>query len=137
MQKWAILIAIVLGIAALSASILLYERYYRGPGDEIIFGTWLNPITVLDEPSYYEFRADHRFVLFSVFHGKADFIVHGRWFAGGQNIYLRYDEPDHSWPLILHIVDISSTEMRVRLSRKTSGDVFTFSRVSRDSLPRI
>jgi hypothetical protein len=135
LQKWLIACSVVLAIGVFALVVYTYERYHRGPDDSIIFGTWLNPITVADEPSYYEFRSDHRFVLFAVFDGRAERILHGRWFAGGQNIYLRYDEPEHSWPLILHIVDISSSEMRVRLAR--AGDIFPFRRVDPNSVPRI
>ena len=130
-QKRFIITAILWGVVLFAVGVYSYERYYRGPDDSIMFGTWRNPITLADEPSYYVFRPNHTFSLFyTSLDGTAVPEVAGRWFAGGKNVYLRYDEPDHSWPLILHIVDVSPNEIQVRLSRENTGEVFRFTRVS-------
>jgi hypothetical protein len=136
-QKWLIVSIVVTLLALAGVGVFTYERYFRGPGDEVIFGTWLNPISVDPEATYYEFLPSHSFHLWRSIDTKTVPIFSGRWYAGGRNIYLRIDEPDRSWPMILHILDISPNEMRVRLSRESRDQILCFKRVDHDLPPRI
>ena len=88
----------------------------RAP-ESALFGTWQNTTPALDQVSYYRFNPDHTFSL--SFDGKDDLssiAATGKWYAGGPNIYLRftYETMKGQRPLILHIVDISADEIRVR-----------------------
>jgi hypothetical protein len=48
----------------------------------------------------------------------------GRWFAGGPNIYLRFDPQYPGRPEIWRIVDIAPGEIRVRQRSGDRVDVF-------------
>jgi hypothetical protein len=65
----------------------------------------------------------------AVISGQVTPIMSGRWYAGGQNIYLRFSADDVSQrrPLIFHIVDITRNQLRVRIWR--DGKILTYHRV--------
>ena len=100
----------------------------RAP-ESALFGTWQNTTPTLDQATYYKFNSDHTFSV--SFDGIDDLMrSNGKWYAGGPNIYLRFTRPtlEGQRPLILHIVEISSDEIRVRWSQK--GAVVVLRRVS-------
>jgi hypothetical protein len=132
-QRWFVVAAGIAVLILFSALVYSYERYYRGPGESALYGTWQVPDFPSDEPVYFQFNPDQTFSMCSVFEGKLSPFTTGRWYAGGPNIYLRFsaDGIREARPLILHIVDIQAEEFRVRYSR--DGRVVTYRRAHLDS----
>ena len=134
-QKWLLVSSVVLALAVFGAFIYGVERYYRGPGEEILYGTWEGPADYHGSDAYIQFDADHTFSLwdrawFARPDSKPEFVTKGRWYAGGRFVYLRFPStyrPDGPALQILHIDDISPREFRLRQSR--DGEVYVFRRV--------
>ena len=90
----------------------------RAP-ESALFGTWHNTTPALDQATYYRFNSDHTFsISFDSIDDLSLLPIVGKWYAGGPNIYLRFTLKDIEArrPLVLHIVDISADEIRVRWS---------------------
>jgi hypothetical protein len=132
-QRWLIVTSAALGLVLLAAVIYGYERYYRGPGEEAFYGTWLNPMFDSDEPQYWEFRPDQTFAIVMVTGGEKWSIVEGRRYAGGPNVYLRFpaEFTGPSRPSVMRIVDISSEQFSVRFPGQSR--VYLFRRATLDS----
>jgi hypothetical protein len=115
-QRRSIIAIALLSVLVGGALIYGYERYYRGPSESAFYGTWEATLNE-DLTVYYEFRSDHSFLVFgSPELDEESFLVRGRWYAGGPNMYLRY--LDEGWdgrrPEIWHLVDIQSDAFRIR-----------------------
>lgn len=132
LQRWLIIAAAASALLLFSALVCGYERYYRGPGEEAIYGTWEVRDFPLDEPVYFQFNADQTFSMCSVFEGKLDPFTIGKWYAGGPNIYLRFTDETMKGrrPLIVHIVGISQNEIRIRWSRSRDSAVWIWKRAN-------
>src|SRR5437773_3138146 len=130
-QKWAVLTVTALGVAALGTSAFVYERYYRGPSEDILYGDWEAIDFLVGDTIYFRFRPDQTFTAGGLSEGEFNPFSDGRWYAGGQNIYIRFSADDIRAPqrvIVLHIVDIQPHEVRVRLLR--DGRVYTFRRAT-------
>jgi hypothetical protein len=117
-------------VAAFTTSVCIYERYYRGPGEDILYGDW-EAIDFLGDTIYFRFRPDQTFTAGGLFEGEFNPFADGRWYAGGPNIYIRFSADDIRAPqriIVLHIVDIQPHEVHVRLLR--DGQVYTFRRAT-------
>jgi len=119
-KKWLIVLVVLSGIGVFGGLIYSYERHYRGLGEGDLVGTW----TRVDPGSgggYYEFRRDGIIVLLDDDGKPTD--IKGKWYAGGNNIYVRFPPNDHhDWQLVVwHIVDISRDEFRVRVWQDDKG----------------
>jgi hypothetical protein len=131
MQKWAVLTATALGIAALGTAVFVYERYYRGPGEDILYGDWEAVDFLAGDTIYFRFRRDQTFTARGLSEGEFNPFSEGRWYAGGPNIYVRFSADDIRAPqrvIVFHIVDIQPNEIHVRLIR--DGQVYTFRRAT-------
>lgn len=114
-QKRLIAAGVALGLVCLSAGVYIYERYYRGPSDRALVGTWYNP----DDSSpvlCYDFRPDYTLQIRSC--DETEPISRGRWYAGGPNIYVSLEQQDADYqqlkrPVILHIVDVQPDTLRI------------------------
>jgi hypothetical protein len=127
-QKRLIVAAIILGGVLFSTVIYTYERYYRGPNESALYGTWQIPAG--DEDMYFQFNSDQTFSVLALIIGERILITDGRWYAGGPNIYLRF-RPDlvgQTRPTIWHIVSIAPSEFRVRVWQ--DGQVISYKRVN-------
>ena len=130
-QKWLVISAAALGIAALGTSVFVYERYYRGPGEDILYGDWEAIDFLAGDTIYFRFRPDQTFTAGGLFEGEFNPFADGRWYAGGPNIYIRFSADDIRAPqrvIVLHIVDIQPSEVHLRLTR--NGQVYTFRRAT-------
>jgi hypothetical protein len=131
-QRWLIVGASALAVALLTIGICVYERYYRGPGQEILYGTWEAPdFFSRGETEYFQFRADQTFSLGGIYHDEFSPYFGGRWYAGGPNIYIRFSADDIRAPqrvIVLHIIDIDAEEVHLRLTR--DGQFYTFKRLA-------
>jgi hypothetical protein len=130
-QRWLITGIVVVGVVALYSMIYAYERYYRGPSEAALFGTWEDTTPAIDSNTYYRFRSNGTFDILADALGEPLVVTTGTWYAGGPNIYWRLSEdfvPEIRRPLIWHIVDISPNEVRVRPTR--DGPICTWKRVN-------
>jgi hypothetical protein len=117
-QRWLIVAALALAVGAFSAVVYSYERYHRGPNESVLFGTW-QCTDVCYYPLYFRFHADHNF---EVLDNEDPSVVlrRGRWYAGGDFIYLRaiyekFEDDPRREILIWRIEDITPTELRARM----------------------
>src|SRR5437667_4955681 len=136
MQKWAVLTATAVGIAALGTAVFVYERYYRGPSEDILYGDWEAVDFLGGDTIYFRFRPDQTFSAGGLFEGKFNPFSDGRWYAGGPNIYIRFSADDIRAPqrvIVLHIVDIQPNALHVRVVH--NGQVYTFRRATLKSTP--
>src|SRR5438874_11233645 len=100
LQKWIITGTVFAGLVVLSTLVYTYERYYRGPDDTFFVGTWRGKCTDLqiNGPVGFRFKANHTYEdLMPV--GDSEFVgPTGRWYAGGDFLYLRVPRDDGSVP---------------------------------------
>jgi hypothetical protein len=132
-QRRFLLVAGLLACVLVAGLIYTYERYYRGPDESALYGTWLDPMTMDAQDLFYiEFRPDQKFWVVVVISGKTTPLVEGNWYAGGQNIYMRYpaEFSGPSRPTVMHIVDISPEDIAVRFDR--DGRVYHYKRAYLD-----
>jgi len=99
-----------------------YELYYRGPTEAVFFGTW--KISGPDITSlYYEFKPDHTYHVFGVSPELApnerDILETGRWYAGGEFVYVRIPFEEASYTMLIpwHIDSMSPSEVQVHAGR--------------------
>jgi hypothetical protein len=124
LQKRLIVSAVVLGVVVFGVLVYEYERYYRGPSDQILVGTWEDPWP--DGSIYYQLSANHDLRLFV---DNSDVLAAGRWYAGGNFVFMRWgfsDEPEVSHGLIWRIDEILPNEIHVH--KNPNGLPFTFTR---------
>ncbi len=123
-------------VLVLSAALIYgYERYYRGRGEEILYGTWKGGLDRHGSENWFEFRSDHTFSLwdrawFAKPDSNPEFVTKGRWYAGGRFLYLRFPPGFRTDGGVLefwHIDDISPQELRMRFWQ--DGGVHEFHRV--------
>src|SRR4051812_42573072 len=91
-QKWLIVASVVVTALVLGSVIYTYERYYRGPGAEVLCGTWEVRGLSWDGQMYLHLESDGSFFLAESSDGALyyDPRMRGRWYAGGTQIYLRF-----------------------------------------------
>ena len=121
LQKWLILACIVVVLGAFSIAVYKYERYYRGPSDDVLVGTWRFP-PLGDDDIYFHLSSDHTFRAFSDEIAEKDSPVKGRWFGGGSFLYFirpvfdRDGFPTNHPLYIWRLESISQDELHVRLN---------------------
>jgi hypothetical protein len=83
-QKWLIVGAVVVGLALCGACIYGYERYYRGPDEEMLYGTW--QFSSIDATGRMLFRADHTYSTMFPFEDLRDWkvVTKGTWRVEGR-----------------------------------------------------
>jgi hypothetical protein len=132
-QKVGIVAAGVLALILSCAAVFIYERDYRGPSGSVFCGTWEMP--GFDDQVYLQLNADQTFSMFGLFHGLPnDPFAKGQWYAGGPNLYLRFnaldfaEEPDRPW--VFQIVDIQPEQFQVHFTPRYGGraQIMTFRR---------
>jgi hypothetical protein len=121
LQKWLIIAVTVLIVAAATASICYYERHYRGPSDAVFLGSWQEFDDALPEGGwYYTFNADYTYETFLMVPRPGNWIEHytldgGKWYAGGDFLYLRLRDEDALFTALLpyRIDAVSPAEIRL------------------------
>jgi hypothetical protein len=121
-QRWLVIASAVVALAALGALVYGYERYYRGPSESVFIGTWQRS-QAGDSATFVKFGADHTVVGFSDGIGGSMVDFRGSWFAGGTQIFLRYEGRMHVWK----ILNILPDEFQVH---ESSPDVSVYKRVN-------
>ena len=90
-QRWLIVACAMIGLVGFSAVVYAYERYYRGPDYRFFIGTWRGELECLGEyRTGYRFKADHTYDERVMFGDEEEWIPQGRWYAGGEFVYLRH-----------------------------------------------
>lgn len=119
-QKALIIGCVAFGLVSFGALIYGYERYYRGPGQEILYGTWTR-VDAAGGGGHYDFRRDGTIVMLGDDGQPTD--IKGKWYAGGPNIYVRFPAREFLDRLfaVWHIVDISRDQFRVDIWRNNEG----------------
>src|SRR6266511_5147132 len=110
-QKWLIATSAAVILVVLASLIYTYERYYRGPNDSFFVGTWRGEADYTGETRIgYRFKPDHTF--------EGEWEPDGKWFAGGEFLYLRLRLDDASGPYerlqIWHIDSMTPSELRMQ-----------------------
>jgi hypothetical protein len=121
-KKRLIVSGAVFAIALFAALVFVYERYHRGPSDSVFFGTWQRSQGG-DAATFVRFSADHTVVGFSDGIGGPMVDFRGSWFAGGSQIFLRYEGRMHVWK----IIEILPDEFQVH---ESSPDISVYKRVN-------
>jgi len=114
-QKWLIIGSSIVLIALAGVGIYVYERYYRGPSDSVLIGTWQIEDGCIDCTHLVTLEPNHNAVGFGDYMGEQGILDYrGRWYAGGELLVIRYDTPEESQSIIMRILDITSDVIRVR-----------------------
>jgi hypothetical protein len=126
-QKWLIVASVLAILVFLTSVVYRFERHYRGPGPEVLCGTWELHGSTFDGEIYLHLESTGRCWRSEIFRGELSSVVYGRRYAGGDLIYLRFEsESDAEPPVIMHIVDIQPDEFRVRFTHE--GPVYSYRR---------
>ncbi len=113
-QKWLIVLGSAVAIVLAGAGVYIYERYYRGPSDSVLVGTWQMEDNCIDCAHWVTLQPNHSVVGFSESVGRMWLDYHGRWYAGGQVLVIHYDTPEEAQSIIMRILDIACDTIRVR-----------------------
>jgi hypothetical protein len=92
-QKWLIIAGSIVVIALAGVGVYVYERYYRGPSDNVLVGTWQLEDGCIDCTNWIILQADHKVVGFGEGMGRKFLDYRGRWYAGGDLLVIHYDPP--------------------------------------------
>lgn len=130
LQKVLLTVAGILALGAFGTLVYNYEHYHRAPSESVFFGTWEMTFAGSDNPHYLRLRRDQTFQMASspAIEDRSVFL-RGRWYAGGSNMYVRFNAD--SWgsatrPEIWAIKDISQNKFSVRFP---NGGVYEYERV--------
>src|SRR5205085_3363896 len=126
LRRWPVISAALVTTALFAALVYIYECYYRGPGQSALFGTW-ECTSGCNYHIRFRLNPDHN--VQTLDEDGATVIYHGRWYAGGDFLYLRFigeNIPQKHPITVWRTEDLSPSEMRLR-----SGDILhTMTRVS-------
>jgi hypothetical protein len=117
-QRLLIAGAVIASLVAFAALVYSYERYYRGPDDSFFVGTWRGELGCLGENRVgYRFKPDHTYEGRDMLGESESWYQAGKWFAGGDVLYLRarYDDASGSYDRLemWHIDSMSTAELRM------------------------
>jgi hypothetical protein len=117
-QRWLIAGGVLAGLILFSALVYCYERYYRKPDDSFFVGTWRGELDSLgDNQTGYRFKPDHTYEERFVFGDEESWVPSGKWYAGGDFVYLRHRLEDSSGPYdrleIWHVDSMTPKEVHM------------------------
>src|SRR4051794_13245533 len=112
--KWFIIVAVTVALVLSGALIYTYERYYRGPADTVLVGTWEMTMPYgMDSATWVRLNPDHTAIWFSDSISGYQIDYRTRWFAAGPYIYMRYEGQRQIW----QITDVLPDELRLRSAK--------------------
>jgi hypothetical protein len=118
LQKWLILGGLIGVMVVFSGFVYVYERHYRGPTDNVLFGTWqrCEDLFGVHGCSYYRLDSDHTF---RVSDELGNDYERGIWYAGGDFLYFRRPFHDAGGNVVApldvwRLEAISSTQLSIR-----------------------
>jgi hypothetical protein len=116
-HKWLIVASSIVVIALAGVGVYAYERYYRGPSDSVLVGTWQIEDGCIDCTNLIALKPNHSVIGFSdSIAGENQLDYHGRWYAGGQVLVIHYDTPEEAQSIVMRILDTHPEVIRVRWS---------------------
>jgi hypothetical protein len=96
------------------ALIYRYERYHRGPTDNVFFGTWVIIDGCMDCTNLITFQPNHDVIAFGDhLGGKDELDYRGRWYAGGEQLIIQYDDGGEGRLIVMKIQEITPNAIRV------------------------
>jgi hypothetical protein len=107
-------------LTTLCALVYTYERRYRGPDESFFIGTWRGEIDSLSKNRIaFRFKADHTYEESFVSAEDSEiWALPGRWYAGGDFLYLRIPRDDGGDPYSVlqawHVDSMNSQEVRMQ-----------------------
>ena len=116
LQKWLIVVTGLVAIALSGIGIFRYERFHRGPDESFFVGTWrgeYDPHSLYMGPANvsFRFRPDHTYDAWD------GFTPSGKWYAGGDFLYLRLRLDNGGDPYdrleMWHIDSMTPAELRM------------------------
>ncbi len=111
-QKVLIVGSVVLALVSFGACIYGYERYYRGPGQEILYGTWHNS-DGLDSTIDLTLYSDHTFIDSGEGMGRYWINDTGKWYADFNRIFFfgrrDFDKPPFE---VLRLAGVTDNELK-------------------------
>jgi hypothetical protein len=114
-QKLLIMVGSAVLIALSGIGIYIYERYYRGPSDSVLVGTWQIEDGCIDCTNFIALQPNHSLIGFGdTIAGQNQLESRGRWYAGGQLLVIHYDTTEKAGSVIMRILDIAPETIRVR-----------------------
>jgi len=114
-QKWLIVVIFTVGIVLGGIGVYIYERYYRGPSDSVLVGTWQLEDGCIDCTHLVSLLPNHNVIGFSDALGRENWLdYHGRWYAGGEVLVIHYDSPEEAHSIVMRILNVSPDTLRVR-----------------------
>lgn len=129
-QKWLITFGGALAIMVVATIVYRYERYHRGPSESAFFGTWKSDFVDSDHPTFLRLGSDQNFDMsLSQSFDDSEVFLRGRWYAGGPNLYIRFNADAlryPSRPMIWKIEDVSKDRFTLRIAGRQAE---TFDRV--------
>jgi hypothetical protein len=118
-QKWLIVGSVVAALAFCVAGIYGYERYYRGPGQEILYGTWHNG-DCLDCSVDLTFYPDHTFISSSFGVGRYWIDDTGKWYADFNRIFFFGErDVDKSGFAVRRLAGVTDKELKIAYPQGT------------------
>ena len=133
-QKWLILCSAVVSIVLVSAAVFYYEHHHRLPSESIFFGTWKMSLEG-DEDKFYRFNPDQTFSLQNGPNETVGQIISGKWYAGGSNLYLRYNPDQMHEPTQVIVWPVQSVGPTEFIVQWDYGPRLTLRRVNTSTAP--
>ena len=116
-QKGLIVGSVVLALVSFGALIYGYERYYRGPGQAVLYGTW-HSSACIDCTFDLTLYPDHTFISSGESLGRYWIHDTGTWYADFNRIFLsRRDVDEHAPLVIMKLAGVTDNELKI-----TNGD---------------
>jgi hypothetical protein len=119
------------GLLALTLSAALiygYERYYRGPGEEVLYGTWQGE-GCIDCTQDLTLYPDHTFISSGESLGQYTIYDTGTWYADFNTIFLRRRNADEGALVLMKLSDVTEKELKIarndRVETWTRGKTLT------------
>jgi hypothetical protein len=113
-QKWFIVGSGTLALAACCALVYGYERYYRGPGQEILYGSWHNS-DGMDYTIDLTLYPDHTFIFSGEGMGRYHIDGNGKWYADFNRIIFFPDRYDVDQPALgaWRLAGVTDNELKI------------------------
>jgi hypothetical protein len=111
-----------------AALIYCYERYYRGPGEEVLYGTWQGE-GCIDCTQDLTLYPDHTFISSGESLGQYTIYDTGTWYVDFNTIFLRRRNADEGALVLMKLSDVKEKELKIarndRVETWTRGKTLT------------
>ncbi len=112
LQKGLIVGASIALIALCASGVYICERFYRGPTEDVFFGTWVID-GCYDCTSLITFQPNHDVIKFEDYWEQNHLQYRGRWYAGGRQLIIHRHDSTDSPLIVMQIQEITPELIRV------------------------